>query len=589
MGNKVMKKLVFWCISVFMVLFLASCSGENSLKRLEYIKAIGDRSPNEALSMLDSLEVEIRTENEYVKYKYDLLRIRLNDKAYKMPTSDIMIKKLVTYFDKNGSLAEKQEVHYYAGSTYRDLQDTPRALEHFFKSLEYANDNAKECDSIMLGSTYSNINYIQYQVQNYAEALKAALKELEISKKTNIDPTIPFSHVGSTYRVLHKTHEAEAAYDSTYAHIVQQPNSDPQNQEFLAILLANYSDYMKMSKAKDCMKLITSDPLKGKATYTCVAFGKYYKALGMRDSAVIYFKHVLENGTDISARYDASKNLFNMYNKAGDTENARRYAQAYMQLSDSMDFGKRQELAATVNNAYQYHLDQKKEQDLKEEKEHYKSMFIIGTLSGLLLTSFIYIINFKRKLKHQKEKAALISALQQVSNNSNQLKEDIKRKEAELAISRESLKKSSDELDDVKQRLQSVNQELAENNEVLKNTEELLEKKKEQNKTFIKLLHQTDFEEKAEDVIRSVKDAAKGKTEMTVAEWKRLYKAVDELHPTFYETILQYPEKLGDKEIQVLYLLRIGLSKTHIMNMTNLARVTVWRWEKRFEEVLREE
>ena len=125
---------------------------------MEQIRAIGDTNPNKALSMLDSLEVEIRGERKYITHKYDLLRIRLNDKAYKLPTSDIMIKKLISYFEENGSFADKQEVYFYAGSIYRDLQDTPRALEHFFKALDYAKENAEECDSDMLCKTYSNIN-----------------------------------------------------------------------------------------------------------------------------------------------------------------------------------------------------------------------------------------------------------------------------------------------------------------------------------------------------------------------------------------------------------------------------------------------
>ena len=70
------------------------------------IKTVGDTNPEKALLMLDSLEVEIRKENDYVTHKYDLLRIRLNDKAYKSPTSDAIIRKLVTYFEENGTDAD---------------------------------------------------------------------------------------------------------------------------------------------------------------------------------------------------------------------------------------------------------------------------------------------------------------------------------------------------------------------------------------------------------------------------------------------------------------------------------------------------
>jgi DNA repair exonuclease SbcCD ATPase subunit len=254
-----------------------------------------------------------------------------------------------------------------------------------------------------------------------------------------------------------------------------------------------------------------------------------------------------------------------------------------------MDFGKRQEQAATVNNAYQYHLDQKREQDLKEEKERYKSISVIVFLGAALLISVGYILNVKRKQRHLKELAALSSELQRVSDDDKKLREDIKRKEKDLAESKASLKRSSSELDDVRKKLQRVNQELLENNDVLKKTEEQLEEKKEQNKTFIKLLHQSEFEEKAEDIVRAVRAASKGKKEMTLAEWKQLYKAVDELYPTFHETILKQHRRVSDKEMQVLYLIRIGLSKQQIINLTDIARVTIWRWEKKFEWVLTSE
>lgn len=579
-----MKKHLFWHFFVLVSLLLTACSEDRSLGRMEQIKAIGDSDPEMALSMLDSLEIEVRDKSDYIKSKYDLLRIRLNDKAYKSPTSDIMIKKLVTYFEANGSDAEKQEVHYYAGSVYRDLQDSPRALEHFFKALDYANANPGKCDSVMLCNTYSNINYLQYKVQNYGESLKAAIKELEICKKTKLDPTIPFSHVGISYKALNKNVEAEAAFDSVYSHIVRS-KTEAENQDVLVALLYRYSELKSMSKAKGCIKMVKGGPLEKTSSYA-LAMGEYYRTLGMPDSAAVYFGGILEEGADVLVKYDAAKLLFKMYSNAGDAEKARAYAASYMVYSDSLDFGKRQELAATVNNAYQYHLDQKREQDLKEEKERYKSISVIVFLAGSLVACVTYIVNFKRKQRHLKEVAALSSELQRVSDDDKKLREDIKRKEKDLAESMASLKRSSSELDDVKKKLQRVNQELLENNDVLKKTEEQLEEKKEQNKTFIKLLHQSEFEGKAEDVIRAVRAASKGKKEMTLAEWKQLYKAVDELYPTFHETILKQHRRVSDKEMQVLYLIRIGLSKQQIINMTDIARVTIWRWEKKFEWVL---
>ena len=108
------KYISTWIIAL--VLLLMACSDGEVMDRLDHIKSVGDNDPVTALAMLDSLEVDIRQESEYVKNKYDLLRVRLNDKADNMPSSDIMIKQLVAYFNNEGTTREKQEVNYYTGS-----------------------------------------------------------------------------------------------------------------------------------------------------------------------------------------------------------------------------------------------------------------------------------------------------------------------------------------------------------------------------------------------------------------------------------------------------------------------------------------
>lgn len=575
--------LHYTCLLITLLMMSCSNFNEDLIEKMEYIKKTGDENPKQGLAMLDSLEIEIRTENEYVKHKYDLLRIRLNDKANNMPISDIMIKQLMVYFEEKGSVAEKQEVYYYAGSTYRDLQDTPRALEFFFKSLDYALDH-KGCDQIMLRNTYSNLNYIFYKVQDYPNAARMGLKELETCRLMNSDVFVPFMHLGASYLALDSTKQAETALDSAYAHIVQSGDNS-QYQAALYLLLYDYSVLGKTRKAKECATLIENNPLNVFSTHSCMAFSRYYELVGMNDSAVIYCKRILDEKTDINNMYEAAKHLFRIYNSTGDTTNAGKYAKIYMQLSDSLDFGKRQELAATVNNQFKYHLDQKKEQQLKNEKEKYKNTLILVSLATLLLASVGYIFHIKRRNKHLLAIATLSSELQRLADKEKHLSKNIEEKEKELTKARESFEKTTDELNNVKQELDRVNEELTEYNEALKEKEEQLAERMEQNKSFIKLLHQSELEGKAEDVIHAIRKSSTGRMNMESADWKHLFKAVDELYPTFNERLLKELGNFTEDQKRVCYLMRIGLSKPQIQNMTNLARVTIWRWTKKYDWV----
>lgn len=286
----------------------------------------------------------------------------------------------------------------------------------------------------------------------------------------------------------------------------------------------------KVEKAKKCMSLMESNPLENGDYCTCMTYAFYYEALGKKDSAAIYCKKVLEDAKDTLYMYDAAKHLFTYYDELGDEHNAARYAKAYMDMSSAMDFGRRQELSATVNNQYKYHLDKKKEQDLKDEKKQYKNMFFIVCLAALLLVCLGFIYHIWKRNRHLKEVVALL--------------EENKAREQQLA------------------------------------------EREEQNKAIIKLMHKTELEGTAEEVIEAIRQASTGKKEMTAAEWKQLYYAVDALYPSFKDKLVKELGNYTEQQQQVCYLMRIGLSNPQIQNMTNLSRPTVWRWVKKYDWVL---
>lgn len=577
-------RFIVYVLCIFCMFMLFSCSEEHSLEELERIKTTGDENPKKALVMLDSLRIEIREKSDYVKNKYDLLQIRLNDKADNIPNSDIMIKNLIGYFEENGSMLDKQEVYYYAGSVYRDLQDTPRSLEYFLKSIEYAK-NEKKCDSIMMRNAYSNLNDLYYNVQNYNDAVKMAQKELEITKQMRKEAILPYLHIGTAFLAHNNQQQACIAFDAAFDEIVHSKYTS-KYEDALFYLLCDYSVMKQSSSARECFSLIKTDPAHEFSDFHCMAFALYYELCNREDSAIIYAKLLLSKGKDIYNMYDASKLLYRIYDRMGDMNNASHYAGIYMQLSDSLDFGKRQELAATVNNEFQYHLDQKKEQALKDENEKYKNTLTIVVMTTILLASIAYILYVRRRNKHLKEVVTLSAELQRVSNDERQLRKDIEQKEKDLEKSKKSLEKSSDELSNVKRELQRVNAELSDYDEALKAKEQQLAERMDQNKTFIKLLHQSELEGKAEDVIYAIRQSSKGKKNMTSSDWKQLYQAVDELYPLFKDRLLKELGNFTEQQMQVCYLMRIGLSKPQIQNMTNLSRVTIWRWVKKFDWVL---
>lgn len=580
-----MQKIKKGLFVVCTMLLVASCTKDAMLEQLEQIKAVGDTNPQTALAMADSLKLEIREHNEYIQAKYDLLQIRLNDKADNLPISDIIIKKLVDYFEQNGTKKEKQEVYYYAGSTYRDLHDSPQALSAFFKSLDFAKELHDDCDSAMLRNTYSNLSYLNFRVQNYSEAAEMAKKELTLRKKLRDSLVLPYMHIGSAYYALDSTKRAIEYFDSVYS-IVVEADACQQNQESLTRLMAYYAQLGKEEKAKACRNCIIDTPLNELPNYTRISFALYYELMELNDSIELFCNEVLNDSTDLVNMYDAAKIMFRTSKRNGDMQRTAYYAEKFLLLSDSLDFGKRQELAATVNNEHNYHLDQKREQKLKEEKQQLRNILFLVTMTSLLVAGFAIALYYKRKNNHLQEILRLSSELQRVKNDENILKSEIQTKEKDLVNMKRSLNNSSNELSQLKEELNRVNGQLREYDETLKRREMLLSEKIDQNKAFIKLLHQSELEGKAEDIIHAVRQASVGKKNMNAADWKQLYQAVDELYPKFKDRMLKTLGSFSEQQMQVCYLIRIGLSNTQIQNMTDLSRVTIWRWVKKYDWVL---
>lgn len=188
-----------------------------------------------------------------------------------------------------------------------------------------------------------------------------------------------------------------------------------------------------------------------------------------------------------------------------------------------------------------------------------------------LLLTYIYVrrrfareIAYRKRLVHSYEKEL------------DRQKAETMRKEDELRRQRLNLEHTKEELERVTREIEAYKIEL-------RAKELSLEEKIRQNKAFIKLLHQTELEGSATDIVNAVRQSSMGRHDMSDADWKMLLRAVDELYPTFNDTLARRMGTADRQEMRVCYLIRIGLTNPQIQNITGLPRTTVWRWVKKYE------
>lgn len=553
-------------------LMLFSCNGSEVVDRMDGIKAIGNKDPKLATKMLDSVYTDIVDASEYTKMKYELLRVRLNDKNDVIPTSNRMVEVLKDYFNSNGTSREKQEAYFYAGSVYRDLDDTPRAIENFYNSIE-AIKESDECDTVLLRNAYSNLFCLFTNVQDDSTALEMADKEYFLSRKINDITIHSIMHWAESLVDDGQKRRGEKYLDEAFDSIRLEKYAEEDN--YIYILLSYYSNLKLKDKANECYALIRRRGLKRNDAFVAYIFGSYYEQQNLPDSAIACYLRIFNEGDNEYAMYDASKKLFHLYSQRGNLAAANRYGAEFIRLSKELDLSKNQKLAATVNNKYKYNLDRKYVQDVEQGRTVYMRATVAVSVSLVLLALLFvifYILKRNKTLRQQiavdrelgEAKEQYKKALEKLAENTQQLS-TVK---AELAASAELLRHSNADIDRYTADLQKAKEELAE--------------KRRQSQTLMQMLHRTEFSVQAEDVVISVKEAARGKRKLEGDDWLQLYAAVDSLYPGFRDILTERIGTFSEQQMQVCYLMRIGLNNPQIKNVSDVPRTTIWRWTKAY-------
>lgn len=562
-----------WVLSVFC---LVGCTGNQEIRtRMNDIKEIGNSRPLGALAMLDSLNEDAGDWDRHTRNLFDLLQIRLNDKAYIEHKSDKDIKRVVKYFDKYGSDDEKQEAYYYAGSVYRDLQDTPRALENFLKSADYG----EGADMVLLRNAYSQLHLLYYSVQDYNNALLMARNEINTAKKLDILDAASLLHESTSLSHLRDVDGTIKSLKYVLKFLSNRADYENHAKE-LSTLLYHLSYWGVESEAEECYEIVRQYIYPYYDNDMVIAIGQYYEMKNECDSAIFYYKKVYTNQHVLTEAYDASRLLLHLYNKKGDSEKANEYAEMFALYSDSLNLGERQQMAANVNNQYKYYKDYEEEQILKEERERYLKMLWTCIACTVLISLLAYSFYERRKAKHYREIVEKTRELDNAKEENTRLQQEIRGQEEELERAKAQQERNRLELLNVKA-------ELAQSDIELRNAQAMLEEKQALSKHLIQMVNRKQFEGSAKQIVERIRDAAEGRYNMRTEDWQGLGSAVEELYPGISERILAHSGgHISEMQLRICHLMCIGLSNPQIQALTNTPRATIWRWAKKYEWIL---
>ena len=626
-------KNLFFLLCLFLTFSCARTSDYDT--RLEALKALGNVAPHQALTAYDSLCASADApSNGHSRMKRELLGVRLRDKNDIIPQNDSIIRILLEYYEKNGSNREKQEVYYYAGSIYRDLRDTPRAIGFFLKSAERA--DLGDVDSLLLRNSFSQLYYQYFNVQDYTQALWAAQEECRVAEDIGVLDDISLVHVANTYLRLDMDSQARNVMEGIMKH-QHDEDAAKRNKDVIFDLLYSYSSLHDTRSATACRDMLVEMKADTAVNYIQrLTLAMFYRAIGDTSSAIRYYRNLLGE-EDPEARYNAAKRLCQLYEEGGDKDSANTYARLFLEASIQLDLGQRQRLAATVNNQFQYYRNRIEEEHLVNERQRYKlRMYLaIGVLlmtltSGLLIH---YYNKFRRITRLRILTDSLSDAKKAAEDKRRELNEKeelirtlneiIKANKTELGNAKEEMKKAFNEARKMRASLNQINMEnkarkehvheaekvLSEMNtllvkkndeltlvslqlekaeEELKKKNAILTEKTEQNSYLYRIQHQANLKRDAAKMLAAMKSALDSKDEEVELDWDEFISVMDTSYPEFMEQVLNRLGQLKSLQLRTCYLLKAGFTHTQIQNhlVKKVSRATAWRWIKIYTTAL---
>ena len=559
---------------ISIILLFVNCTNkvkDNLISELTKIQELGDTSPQKAILRLDSIKPFFEEENEYMCNKLSLLEIRLHDKAFVTHTSDSTIKQVCSYFEKHGSAKEIQEVYYYMGSVYRDLNDYPRAVTYFLKAIEIAETNENIVPAIWENSCLQ-LSALYRKQFNYKEALETALNGLEVAELNGTANERTYIDIGNCYFNINDSINS-FKYNCIAFECLKKNKLYKDNIDVICNLMGFFAKNGNKELADSCFHLLNEYSGKFKPNNYLVNLAIYQEFCISVDSAAATRLELFKRVDSTVYTYNASRWLTRYYMNKGEYELASKYAINFIDANEKIIKERNFEHTTDANNIYKYQRNKEEEHRIMLENEQ-KNKIIIATVTSTIIIILVLA------MFHHIHKRRILEKLLKMSNSVSGLKKEIEEKKKELNDKECEVKKRSKELD----RLGKQINELAIQRIDIENK---LQEQMQQNNDLMKMLLSREMEsEEDSGIVVIFKEAAAGFRKVGKDDWRRLYAAVNNRYPGFRGELQQKLTRINETTLQLCYLLKIGFTNKEIENVTEWPHQTVWYRVKQIEKAI---
>ena len=560
-----MKEKVIYLLLILLI--LTSCAGnrkyDDLMKRADSIMNVNDDSAKVAIRMLDGVKFQLPEFSKSQKMRYELLRHKAMNKACITFTSDSVMKKVVDYYDNHGSANERMLANYVLGCVYRDMYETPMALEYYNKATEQADTTAADCDYGTLYRVYSQMGFLfskQYLPYQLLDAFGKAVKYAYLAKDTlnaiinyqnrenaysylgNKDSVIAINlHAATMFKQIGNNYAAAIAFGCNYNYYIEKKDFINAKKAFEAYNSTGYEGNSNYEDAK---------------AYVLCLKGTYYMFTGQLDSACYILQQSLKFCKSFSNKAATTKALAHYYAKVNQPSLAMKYALQSSEYNDSDLIEARKTQLQQVQAMYDYSRNQevaKRAEQKAKRSMQMNYMIVLACIMLFLLLSYIY----RKQLALKKKKIAV----------SKLLYEDSLLKLKRLQDEKAKLVSENDNklVQIITEKEKTINKLKAEINDI-------------QEKYSLSSMSDVELALMDSSIYKKIKFIeVHPKKNMSEEDWKELADTVEKAIPNF---IPRLKNKLSDKDYQICLLIRLGFSTSLIARLLDLSVAAISKSRK---------
>ncbi|MBO5624982.1 MAG: hypothetical protein J5953_04225 [Prevotella sp.] len=447
---------------------------------------------------------------------------------------------------------------YMLGCVYRDRGDAPMALHYYQEAVSQADTTDADCDFHTLCRVYGQMAVLfqeqrspQLELEAERKAYAAAMKA-----KDTLAAISYYEHTAGPYYFWGMKDSALAIIEHA-ADLYLRYNRKGNAAAAMGVAADFYVKKGDFKRAKTLMEQyeansgffdINGEITPGRESYYYTK-GLYYEGIDMVDSALYYYRKILNHTSDIEELEAGYKGLTSIYHKLRVVDSVFKYSELYTQANDSANILHSADEITRTQALYNYNESQRIAAEKSAEANHYKFLLLF---SGAVFILFAHLIN--RYIKKQKR----------------QKSEEMAAINAKYADTLEQYETAQREFDALKQ---SSEQFLAKKQQDIEQLQEAL------------ALYQADKVNPADwglersllegDIVKELRRLAAHVQTPTDQQWQSLHATVSKHLPDFYSEITKPQHHLTEKEINVCILIKLRFIPTEIATLLDLTKQRV--------------